>query len=83
VYAPHALGTLAAPSDFWQQCVVPGFVLPLSMTWDSPDSGLIRKSDAQGRKTAVSVYRTYVWGQFAGTEEKLLEGDITTTDTGL
>jgi hypothetical protein len=53
------------------------------MTWDSPDSGLIRKSDAQGRKTAVSVYRTYVWGQFAGTEEKLLEGDITTTDTGL
>jgi hypothetical protein len=85
VYAPHASGMLAAPSDLWQECkdestFYTGTRPSGGYSWQSPDAML--KDSYQRRDTSIfDIHRVYFSGGLAGTEQLVIES-ASGADTG-
>jgi hypothetical protein len=82
IYSEFPDGDVELQSNNWQTCIDDEFVVTQDIAWESPNSGLFGRYDFKG-KGSWSLYRSYVWGQLAGTEEKLLGDNVWSADTGL
>ncbi|VUX55289.1 exported protein of unknown function [uncultured Woeseiaceae bacterium] len=72
-YAPFADGSTELPADFWRPCIVDGLLAHgNAKSWESPDSYLFDRLSQQGRGR-YNIYRVYVSGGLADTEELLIE----------
>ncbi|MEE8306348.1 MAG: hypothetical protein V3R81_03725 [Gammaproteobacteria bacterium] len=72
-YAPYASGTSEAPIDLWQGCLDTNMFFPPSSpaasSWQTPEA-LLRNSS---RDHDHDLYRSYVTGALAGTEQLVIE----------
>jgi hypothetical protein len=82
VYAPYADGTSEAPYDLWMQCIDYQFfhIGGNGDSWQTP--GTLLTTHNVGQKRQKNIYRSYVTGGLAGTEELLIE-NACCVDTGL
>jgi hypothetical protein len=82
-YAPFADGNSEPQSSIWQGCIVPGLIghtgFGGGQVWESADTYLFNRTANRGRQ---DIYRFYIRGPSAGTEELLFE-DGGGIDTGL
>jgi len=80
-YAPYASGTSEAPIDLWQGCIntdLVSWIFPPSSTgfWQTPDALLQQDAKFFDQFWNQNIYRRYVTGALAGTEELVIDNDL-------
>lgn len=81
-YSFYVSGAWSLPPDFWHQCIVTGTFFSPNIhgggdSWQSPDAILTSTYARRG----YDIYRRYIAGPLAGTEELLIE-NARGADTG-
>ena len=80
-YAPYASGTSEAPIDLWQGCFntdLVSWIFPPSSTgfWQTPESLLQQDAKFPDQFWNQNIYRRYVTGALAGTEQLVIDNDL-------
>ncbi len=86
-FAPYADGTSEAPFDLWRGCLegttfFAAFNGSGGSSWQTPDALLASRQNRSFDPLRVDLYRLYVAGPLAGTEQLLFEKAVA-ADTGL